>query len=73
MFRQWERSRDPIAQRQRKEVGIGFLGFATIAAFINAVVAELHGKPAIIEAMLLLFLVVVLALDLRSWRRMSDR
>ena len=67
------RSQNPIARRQRKEVAIGFLAFCTLAAFINAVWAEVHGKPAVVEAMLLLFFVVVLALTLRSWRRMSDR
>jgi hypothetical protein len=67
------RSQDPIARRQRKEVAIGFLAFCTLAAFINAVVAELRGKSAVFEAMLLLFFVVVLGLTLRSWRRMSDR
>ena len=67
------RSQNPIARRQRKEVAIGFLAFCTVAAFINAVYAELHGKPAFIEASLLLFCVLVLAVNLRSWRRMSDR
>jgi hypothetical protein len=67
------RSHNPIARRQRKEVAIGFLVFCTLAAFINAVYAELHGKPSFVEAALLLFFVLVLALNLRSWRRMSDR
>ena len=73
LFRRWERSQDPIARRQRKEVVIGFLAFCTLAAFINALVAELRGKPALFEALLLLVLVVALALSLRSWRRMPDR
>ena len=73
LFRRWERSQNPIARRQRKEVVIGFLAFCTLAAFINAVVAELRGKPALFEALLLLVLVVALGLSLRSWRRMPDR
>ena len=72
LFRRWERSQDPIARRQRREVVIGFLAFCTLAAFVNAVVAELRGKPAMFEAALLLFFVIVLGLTLRSWRRMSD-
>jgi hypothetical protein len=73
LFRRWERSREPLARRQRKEVAIGFLAFCTLAAFINALVAELRGRPALFEALLLLVLVVALALTLRSWRRMPDR
>ena len=73
LFRRWERSQNPIARRQRTEVVIGFLAFCTLAAFINAVVAELRGKPALFEALLLLVLVVALGLSLRSWRRMPDR
>jgi protein-S-isoprenylcysteine O-methyltransferase Ste14 len=73
LFRRWERSQDPIARRQRKEIVIGFLAFCTLAAFVNAVVAELRGKPALFEALLLLVLVAALALSLRSWRRMPDR
>ena len=73
LFRRWERSQNPIARRQRKEVVIGFLAFCTLAAFINAVVAELRGRPALFEALLLLVLVVALVLSLRSWRRMPDR
>lgn len=72
MFRQWQKSRDPLARRQRREVVVGFLAFCTLAAFVNAVVAELRGKPALFEALLLLFFVVVLALNVRSWRRMFD-
>jgi hypothetical protein len=67
------RSQHPIARRQRKEVAIGFLAFCTLAAFINAAYAELAGKSAITQAMLLLFFVVVLSLTVRSWRRMPDR
>ncbi|MGZ4505785.1 MAG: hypothetical protein ACXVX8_18445 [Blastococcus sp.] len=52
---------------------IGFLAFCTLASFVNAAVAELRGKPAVFEALLLLFFVVVLGLNLRSWRRMTDR
>ena len=73
LFRRWERSHDTIARRQRKEVAIGFLAFCTLAAFINAAVAELRGRPALFEALLLLVLVVALGLTVRSWRRMPDR
>jgi hypothetical protein len=72
LFRRWERSREPLARRQRKEIVIGFLAFCTLAAFINALVAELRGRPALFEALLLLVFVVALALNLRSWRRMPD-
>jgi hypothetical protein len=73
VFRRWPKARNSIATRQRKEVVIGFLTFCTLAAFVNAVVAELRGRPAVFEALLLLFFVVVLGLNLRSWRRMTDR
>jgi hypothetical protein len=73
LFRRWERSKEPLARRQRREIVIGFLAFCTLAAFVNAVVAELRGRPALFEALLLLVLVVGLALSVRSWRRMPNR
>ena len=48
---------------------IGFTGFFTLIAFVSAVVAELRGKPALLEDAVLLFFLVILVLTIRSWRR----
>ena len=69
MLRQWPSSRHPVARRQRLEVLIGFTGFFAVIAFGSAVVAEVRGQAAVIEAVVLLFFVAVLAMLVRSWRR----
>jgi hypothetical protein len=69
MLRPWPASKHPIARRQRLEVLIGFTGFFTVIAFVSAVVAELQGKPALLEDAVLLFFLAVLGLTVRSWRR----
>jgi threonine/homoserine/homoserine lactone efflux protein len=50
---------------------IGVLGFFTAVAFIQTLVLELQGKPALRSAMLLLGFVVLLWLAIR-WRRRSS-
>jgi hypothetical protein len=49
---------------------IGALGFLTAAAFVATVVAEVRGKPALGQAMVLLVLVVALGLAIRARRRL---
>jgi hypothetical protein len=49
---------------------IGVLGFFTAVAFIQTVILELQGKPALRSALVLLGLVVLLGLAVR-WRRRS--
>lgn len=60
----------PRAKAQRIEMLIGVLGFFTAIAFIQTVVLELQGKPALRSAMILLGFVVLLGLAIR-WRRRS--
>jgi hypothetical protein len=47
---------------------IGVLGFFTAVAFVQTVVLELQGKPALRSALILLGFVVLLGLAIR-WRR----
>jgi hypothetical protein len=58
----------PRAKAQRIEMIIGVLGFFTAVAFVQTVVLELQGKPALRSALILLGLVVLLGLAIR-WRR----
>jgi hypothetical protein len=60
----------PRAKAQRLEMVIGVLGFFTAVAFIQTVVLEVRGEPALGSAMLLLGFVVLLGLAIR-WRRRS--
>lgn len=60
----------PRAKAQRIEMVIGVLGFFTAVAFVQTVVLELQGKPALRSALILLGLVVLLGLAIR-WRRRS--
>jgi hypothetical protein len=60
----------PRAKAQRIEMLIGVLGFFTAVAFIQTVVLEFQGKPALRSAMILLGFVVLLGLAIR-WRRRS--
>jgi hypothetical protein len=60
----------PRARAQRQEMLIGVLGFFTVIAFIDTVVLELRGKPALRSALILLGFVVLLGLAIR-WRRRS--
>ena len=60
----------PRAKAQRIEMLIGVLGFFTAVAFIQTVILELQGKPALRSALILLGLVVLLGLAVR-WRRRS--
>lgn len=58
----------PRAKAQRVEMLIGVLGFFTAIAFIDTVVLELRGKPALRAALVLLGFLVLLGLAVR-WRR----
>ena len=60
----------PRAKAQRIEMVIGVLGFFTAIAFVQTVVLELQGKPALRSALILLGFVVLLGLATR-WRRRS--
>jgi hypothetical protein len=60
----------PRAKAQRLEMVIGVLGFFTAVAFIQTVVLEVRGEPALGSALLLLGFVVLLGLAIR-WRRRS--
>jgi hypothetical protein len=69
VLRQWPSSKHPIARRQRLEVAIGFVGFFTLIAFLNAAAAEISGRPGLVEVLILLFFLIILGLTVRSWRR----
>jgi hypothetical protein len=58
----------PRAKAQRIEMLIGVLGFFTAIAFVDTLVLELRGKPALRAALILLGFVVLLGLAVR-WRR----
>ena len=60
----------PRAKAQRIEMVIGVLGFFAAIAFVQTVVLELQGKPALRSALILLGFVVLLGLATR-WRRRS--
>ena len=60
----------PRAKAQRIEMLIGVLGFFTAVAFVQTVIQELQGKPALRSALILLGFVVLLGLAIR-WRRRS--
>ncbi len=57
------------ARQQRVEVLIGLLGFFTVAAFVTTLVAEVRGKPALTEALVLAAFVLATFLAVRAWRR----
>ncbi|MGI8614963.1 MAG: hypothetical protein ACR2KL_13620 [Nocardioidaceae bacterium] len=59
----------PRARAQRLEMLVGILGFFTAAAFGTAVVAEVRGQNAVLEALVLLAFVVALSFAIRAWRR----
>ena len=60
----------PRAKAQRLEMVIGVLGFFTAVAFVQTLVLELQGRPALHSALVLLGFVVLLGLAVR-WRRRS--
>jgi hypothetical protein len=60
----------PRAKAQRIEMLIGVLGFFTAVTFVQTVILELQGKPALRSALILLGFVVLLGLAVR-WRRRS--
>ena len=60
----------PRAKAQRIELLIGVLGFFTAIAFVQTLILELQGKPALRSALILLGFVVLLWVVVR-WRRRS--
>jgi hypothetical protein len=68
-LKSWESSSHPIARRQRLEVAVGFVGFFTLIALVNAAAAEISGRPGLVEVLILLFFLLILGLTIRSWRR----
>lgn len=67
------RARDLVRRRKRRrqnlEMALGALGFLAALAFLATVDAELHGRPALGQALVLLVLVVGGYYVFRSWRR----
>jgi hypothetical protein len=59
----------PRARAQRLEMAIGLLAFFTAVSFIDTVVAEVRGKPALRQALILLGFVLLTALLIRVRRR----
>ncbi len=59
----------PTARRQRFEVLVGLLGFFTVVALVTTVVAEVQGKPALREALVLAVFSLATYLAVRGWRR----
>ena len=59
----------PRAKAQRIEMLIGVLGFFTAVAFLQTLILELQGKPALRSALVLLGFVVLLWLAVRGRRR----
>jgi hypothetical protein len=64
----WWGRMHPEAQRQRLEMLIGILGFFTLAALVSTVIAEVQGRPAVTEAVVLLGFAAALWLAVRAWR-----
>ena len=63
----------PTRLQMNLEILVGGLGFFTAVAFVAAVVAEVRGKPALTEALVLLCLVIALSVAFRAWRRSLPR
>ncbi len=59
----------PSARQQRFEMLIGLLGFFTVVALVTTVVAEVRGKPALTEAVVLAAFALATYLAVRGWRR----
>ena len=57
------------ARKQHLEMWLGLLGFFTFAAFVVTVVAELQGKPALTEALVLAVFLAATYVAYRAWRK----
>lgn len=62
-------SKDPVVRHEKLELLLGILGFFTLAAFVSAVVAELQGKTALWEAIVLVLFLVPTYLVYTRWKR----
>ncbi len=57
------------ARKQHLEMVLGLLGFFTFMAFVVTVVAELQGKPALTEALVLVVFLAATYVAYRAWRK----
>ncbi len=72
----WRASRRPThprARQQKFEVLVGILGFFTFAALVQTVVAEVRGRSAITEVLILLCFLIGFALALAALRSQRHR
>ena len=57
------------ARKQHLEMVLGMLGFFTVIAFVVAAAAELQGRPAGAEVLVLVAFLAAMGLTYRAWRR----
>lgn len=57
------------ARRQHLEMVLGLLGFFTVVSFVAAAVAEVQGRPATSEVLVLVAFLAATYLTYRRWRR----
>jgi hypothetical protein len=57
------------ARKQHLEMVLGLLGFFTFVSFLAAVVAEVQGKPAVTEALVLAAFLAATYVAYRAWRK----
>ena len=56
------------ARRQHLEMVLGILGFFTFVAFVVAVIAEVQGKDAASEVLVLVVFLAAMYVTYRAWR-----
>ena len=59
-------------RRDNLEIGLGFLGFWTLASLIATIAAELRGRDALAEALVSAILVGLTYLVYRKWRSAGE-
>ena len=57
------------ARKQHLEMVLGMLGFFTFVSFVVAAIAEVQGKPALTEALMLAAFLAATYVVYRVWRR----
>jgi len=57
------------ARKQNLEMLLGMLGFFTFVSFVVAVIAEVQGKPALTEALVLAAFLAATYVVYRRWRK----
>jgi len=57
------------ARKQHLEMVLGMLGFFTVISFLVAAAAEVQGKPAGAEVLVLVAFLAATYLTYRAWRR----